>query len=294
MPRSLSIANVLQMEADVLVKAREKARLAHPTDIRAAGNEVEEAVRSFLRRFLPPRYYVTSGHLIDSNQVVSPQIDVIIADHFTLPSLFTTQDGTEYVPITSVLAIGEVKSTYYHAQGYYGKFKRDMADIAGMERPLIENTAFDGFKDHTLVRDMVRESSNRYYNNLYTFFLCIDGGDFRFDKIAGILNSSKTELLPNFTCFLNRGVVAYGDRNNPGAVHKYPEQVECQDYDWCFMQSHQESENSMSGGHLALLYGQLVNHLTHSYLEPPDIYSYMKRLMTMRASSLMWAREQNI
>ena len=82
----------------------------------AAGNEVEVSVRDYLRRMLPPRYYVTHGHLIDTTHRVSPQLDVIIADNFSLPSLLTTRDGTEYVPATSVLAIGEVKSTYYHSK----------------------------------------------------------------------------------------------------------------------------------------------------------------------------------
>ena len=121
MAKTLDLAGNFKSDAEELRKAREEALRIHPTDIRAAGNEVERAVRDYLRRSLPSRYYVTSGHLIDSGSIVSPQQDIIIADNFGLPSLYTTKDGTEYVPITSVHAIGEVKSTYRHAERPFEK-----------------------------------------------------------------------------------------------------------------------------------------------------------------------------
>ena len=87
MPKNLDLARVFKLEADALKQARERAISIHPTDIRASGNEVEQTVRDYLKRVLSPRYYVTSGHLIDSKHLVSPQLDVIIADYFNLPFL---------------------------------------------------------------------------------------------------------------------------------------------------------------------------------------------------------------
>ena len=115
MARTLDLAGNFKADAEELRKARKEAIRIHKTDIRAAGNEVEEAVRKYLKHSLPSRYYVTSGHLIDSGSVVSPQLDIIIADNFGLPSLYTTKDGTQYIPVTSAHAIGEVKSTYARA-----------------------------------------------------------------------------------------------------------------------------------------------------------------------------------
>ena len=111
MAKTLNLAEIFKADAEELWQARERAAQIHRTnDIRAAGDEVEQAVRDYLCRMLPSRYYVTSGHLIDSGHLVSPQLDVIIADHFSLPSLLTTRDGTKYIPITSVYAIGDVQS----------------------------------------------------------------------------------------------------------------------------------------------------------------------------------------
>jgi hypothetical protein len=111
--KKLDIASIFKSDADDLLKARDNAIKIHGTDIRAAGNEVEISVREYFRRMLPPRYYVTHGHLIDINGQVSTQLDLIIADNSNLPSLLTTRDGTEYIPIDSVYAVGEDKSNYY-------------------------------------------------------------------------------------------------------------------------------------------------------------------------------------
>lgn len=57
MPKSLNLAKMFQLDSDDLKKAREKAHHIHGTnDIKAAGNEVERAVRGYLKRMLPPRY----------------------------------------------------------------------------------------------------------------------------------------------------------------------------------------------------------------------------------------------
>ena len=140
----LDLAGVLKQDAAFLKSAREKALLLHPSDIKAAGNEVEDAVRDYFRRVLPQPFYVTSGHLIDSKHELSSQIDVIIADASNLPSLYTARDGTEYIPITSVYAIGEVKSTYFKSKRYFDQMKKALAKILEMDRPLVKNTAFGG------------------------------------------------------------------------------------------------------------------------------------------------------
>ena len=66
MARTLDLAGNFKSDAEGLRKAREEAIRIHATDIRAAGNEVEQAVRDYFKRLLPSRYYVTSGHLIDT------------------------------------------------------------------------------------------------------------------------------------------------------------------------------------------------------------------------------------
>ena len=289
MANRLNLAGIFASEAKELEKARERARILHPSDIRAAGNEVEQAVRDYLRRMLPPRFYVTHGHLIDSEHRVSPQMDVIIADNFSLPSLITAKDGTKYVPVTSVLAIGEVKSTYHHAKGYYSRFHDALNTISQMNRPLVENTIFKGINDTSTIRDMTLGSTNKYLNNLFSFMLCVDGGDFDILKVRNLLVSTDVQQLPNVAIFLNRGVVAYANRHRLGATHKYPNEVNSSDFGWCFMELRGSEEGTMEGAHLAYLFGQLISHLSNSHLEPASAYEFIAAEMIGRKSSMIWA-----
>ena len=261
----------------------------HKSDIRAAGNEVEVSVRDYLRRMLPPRYYVTHRHIIDTTHRVSPQLDVIIADNFSLPSLLTTRDGTEYVPATSVLAIGEVKSTYYHSKRDCQGFHDKLVAISRMHRPLVENSVYQGITGSSNIRDTVLGSSNKYLNNLYSFLFCVDGGDFDFGKIRNLLASADVSQLPNSAIFLNMGIVAYANRGQLGSMHKYPNEVSSSDYGWCFMEAIGPEEGSVEGSNLSFLYAQLISHLSGSHLEPPNIYGYMANNLIFRKSSLMWA-----
>ena len=291
MPKSLNLAEIFKLDADDLKKAREKAIHIHGTDIKAAGNEVERAVRDYLKRMLPPRYYVTHGHLIDPGHHVSPQLDVIIADNFSLPSLLTTKDETEYIPITSVLAIGEIKSTYYSKHNTYREFHKKLKTIASeLSRPLVENTAYEGIRDNTTIRDMTLGSKNRYLNHLYSFLLCVGSGNFDLGKVKALLTSTNPELLPSTAVFLDKGIVLYADPNKEGAFHKYPLEVKDSGYEWCFVQGAKDKEGSLEGTHLAALYGQLISHLSNSHLEPPNAYSYTAKMSVFRKSSLTWAK----
>ena len=290
---TLDIAGVFKSDAEALQRARADAIRVHTTNIRAAGNQVEQAVRDYLKRMLPPRYYVTNGHLIDSSNLVSPQLDIVIADNFSLPSLLTTSDDTEYIPITSVYAIGEVKSTYYQAQRYLERFHNVLQQISEMDRPLVENTVYGGVTGSTTITDMVRGSNNKYLNNLYSFLICVDGGDFDLARVKSYLSSVDPSLLPNISVFLNKGVLLYGkhDEEEEISIHKYPLEVAQADYDWFFAEGAETEGGSIPGTHLAILYGTLIEHLSNSHLEPPSAYRYTREMSALRRSSLIWAKD---
>ena len=283
MPKTLNLAKVFKADAEALRRAREEALRIHPTDIKAAGNQVEQAVRDYLKRMLQPRYHVTNGHLIDSGNLVSPQLDIIIADNFNLPSLLTTKDGTEYVPIKSVHAIGEVKSTYYHGKHYYEDLHDALREIAEMDRHLVENTFQKELELSTKMRDVVLASDNKYLNNLFSFFICIDGGDFDFRKVSKFLVSVDPSSVPNMSILLNHGVISYGkyDEQRGLMMAKYPVEAP-PDYDWCFVEGSEADGGSREGAHLATLYGALINHLSNSHLEPPNAYQYTAKMSRFR------------
>src|SRR2546423_9766552 len=137
----LSLETVLQSEAAEIIAAREKARLVHRTkDIRASGDEVEQTVREVLRRKFSQAYYVGHGHIVDSEWVTSPQLDVIIADNNSTPILFTGATGTEYFPYESVYAIGEVKTSYDRSDKPIHAFTDELKQIkSAMKRESVQS-----------------------------------------------------------------------------------------------------------------------------------------------------------
>jgi hypothetical protein len=72
------------------------------------GDASENAWRAQIENFLPKRYAVSTGFVIDSRHERSEQIDVLIHDRHFCPAVFE-QDGKLYVPAESVFAALEIK-----------------------------------------------------------------------------------------------------------------------------------------------------------------------------------------
>lgn len=289
--RELDIPGIFKGEAEDLIKSREDAIRIHGTaDIKAAGNEIEIHVREFLERMLPRNLYVTHGHLIDKNGMVSPQLDVVIADKSNVSSLMTTKDGTEYVPIDSVYAVGEIKSTYYKNSKYIETFTDVLSQIKEeMFHEDVPNTAYNGaLNDNTLMRDMFLCKGNKTLNKLYSFMLFVNGGDFRFSEIANHFSTSKPKHLPNSCIILDQGVIMCAKVDDKFSQLRYPDENEDENFDWYFSPFEPADVNSGSkeGNHLGFLYYSVLEHIANSYLEPPNLSQYMKKMMVGRKSTL--------
>jgi len=74
----------------------------------ASGQATETNWREMLQSYLPARYQVSDGFVIDADGSLSQQIDVIIFDRQYSPLLFN-QDNVTYIPAESIYAIFEVK-----------------------------------------------------------------------------------------------------------------------------------------------------------------------------------------
>lgn len=74
------------------------------------GTATEHGWYGFLTGFLPRRYGVATGKVVDSRGHQSEQIDLIVYDAFYSPLLFVVGDAT-FVPAESVYAVFEVKQT---------------------------------------------------------------------------------------------------------------------------------------------------------------------------------------
>jgi len=293
--KKLDIGGIFKDDAATLVQAREKSIKIHgTTDIKAAGNEVEQAVRDYLKRILPRKFYVTQGHLIDMNGTVSPQLDIIISDNDILPSLMTTADGTEYVPIDSVYAIGEIKSTYYKSKKYVDEFSDKIKDIKNnLSHRLIENTAYDGgIHDSTTLQDMVLGKQNKFLNKIFSFILFVDHNDFTFSDVVDFLSNSQRDEVPNVMVFLNDGIISYGrltGKEPPVIFSRYPDEETNSKSTWfyCPFMADNQTE-TVEGNVLAWLYFTLLNHLSNSYLEPPNLLDYVRKLLKVKRSGIKY------
>lgn len=285
--RTLDIPGIFKADAETIIKCREDAIRIHGTNIRAAGDEVEISVRDYLTRMLPPRYYVSQGHLIDRVGNVSAQMDIIISDNFNLPSLQTTKDGTRYIPIDSVYAVGEIKSTYYKSKNSIADFSDSIMDIReNLIHEEILNTAYEGLSDETSLRDIVLEKANRVLNQIFFFAIFIDGGDFAFEDVSSYYKSRELKHLPNVVVILNRGVIFLASFiDEIFRFNRYPEDAKPNE-DWYFSPFSGMEGGSLEGNHLGFLYYTLVEHLANSHLEPPSLKGYLQKLMVGRKSLL--------
>jgi len=77
----------------------------HPT---AKGNESELNWIGLLRAYLPERYSVDSGFVVDHEGNISGQIDIIIYDRHFTPFIFRGENVV-YIPAEGVYAVFEVK-----------------------------------------------------------------------------------------------------------------------------------------------------------------------------------------
>ncbi|WP_305529577.1 DUF6602 domain-containing protein [Sulfuricurvum sp.] len=289
----LNIPEIFKSEAEDLKKVRKDAIRIHGTaDIRAAGNEIEIHIREFFKRMLPKTLYITHGHLIDCNGLVSPQLDIIIADTSNLPSLMTTKDGTEYIPIDSVYACGEIKSTYYKNKKYIESFTGVLSKIKNeMFHEKIKNTAFNGIMtDETLLRDMYLSKGNRTLNNIFTFIFFVDSGDFQFKDIKAHFKSTNLINLPALSVLLNKGVILSAKIDEFGFNHtRYPDDTDEVNYNWCFTPFAPKDESAtLEGNCLGFLYYSVLQHIANSYLEPPNLSKYLQSMQIVKKSTLEW------
>lgn len=108
----------------------------------ALGETNEKIVRKLLLKYLPSRYGVVEGFLVDRRGIQSNQTDVIIYDQLTQPSvvfenLVEDEVTDRLIPIDSTVATIEVKTTL---QGKIGEaFKNIYNTRTNLEliRPLV-------------------------------------------------------------------------------------------------------------------------------------------------------------
>lgn len=168
--RQFRLNSQIVADAEEIISARGVCRDIHTTgDIAAAGEEPEVVVRRILTSRLNHNFLVTKGHIVDEQLRVSPEFDVIIADRTSAPPLYTTSDGTQYVPYEAVFAVGEIKASYK-----LGELKQFCSNIRTLETTLERVRLPAGvmqFGDITVANFRAEQEGKGYKNPLFSFYL---------------------------------------------------------------------------------------------------------------------------
>ncbi|MFA4826993.1 MAG: DUF6602 domain-containing protein [Candidatus Shapirobacteria bacterium] len=152
----------------------------HPV---AKGNETELNWIGLLKKYLPERYKVDSGFVVDHEGSFSDQIDLIIYDRHFTPFIFRGEN-VAYIPAEGVYAVFEIKPDLNKT--YYDYAVKKLNSVKGLKRTSSNFTHIMGNskKDPSEISGGIltkKISSQKFFNGLKTgeelsFVLCLDCG----------------------------------------------------------------------------------------------------------------------
>lgn len=101
--------NICEQLNQMLMAKKGQAELLQHNLEKGLGNE--QAMRDLLMSFLPGRFGVAKGKIVNAKGQMSRQLDVIIYDTLTCPRLFVDENENQILPIEGVFEVVEVKTT---------------------------------------------------------------------------------------------------------------------------------------------------------------------------------------
>lgn len=264
MEKKLQFKQIISSLVDEIILSGKKSGTLHKAgDISDSGDEVEINIRDIISNFIPERYLVKTGHIVDSKGNVSPQIDIIIFDRLSTPKFFESTNNTVYYPIESVLAIGEIKKNL--KSDHIIEFSKKISYIKNtMERILEKNTVYgsDISNDSTLTDILFMQTDRKYRNPLFTFIVSIEGCE-----LQSINFPDSFKNIPDSVHILNKGVLFYGNVNKSGFEFK--------------IEDEEPDNNSISmiecDSHitLSILLTNLIDHLNKTLVTPFSMGKYL-------------------
>lgn len=105
----ISRGRILSLAAERLCHS---VRILPPTLSRAKGEESERLLRDFLAGFLPKRFAVGTGYIVDRHETLSYETDVVIYDALN-GAVYPLTRRVVMVPVEGVAAAIEVKARLY-------------------------------------------------------------------------------------------------------------------------------------------------------------------------------------
>lgn len=129
----IDLVRLFETEADQLIAAAHRGAVLHGTkNIRESGGHIEHELRRLLGRMLPAQFRVLQGYYFDIDSNCTPQIDAMIVNSAECHEIMQSAEGSSYVPITSALAIFEVKNSPYSISANFKQLAKRIRAITDM------------------------------------------------------------------------------------------------------------------------------------------------------------------
>lgn len=245
-------------------------------NIRAAGDQVELAVKDFFAAKLFPRYHVCDGHIVDENLKVSPQFDIIIAENSKNPVLFDLADKSQLVYYETVFAFAEVKRSFY-ANDLLDAFSTNLERLhAEMSRRTIPNNFIESGRSGFQVEQPLTDLPLR--NPVFSFMFFVDSSRVSASNLKATLTIRESAFLPNFLVFLDQGVVINVDEQSltkgVPRINLYP-RYQSAAGKWVLLDLGGEDNV------LIFQFMLLLEHLNVSVASAPELLSYSRKLFDL-------------
>ena len=220
MDAQLSVADMLRAAAQQMwVDFDRAAQVSHPGE---KGRAREDALRSFLADYLPGRFGVGTGFVIDATQRASAQMDVAIFDKASAP-VFKISESVQLFPVESVAAVLQVKS-------FLSGSELDSA-MVNLESA-IELDRFTGMQFSAMMGGVMQKlipPEDEGYAEYEVQAEPILAGIFAFrgEALPTVAARLKGSDLPDLqlriplVCVLDQGVISYSLRNQLAPYHAY-------------------------------------------------------------------------
>ena len=283
----ISIDSFFSPESAYLDMSLSQVNLIHATNINSSGNQFEVAVREFFNQKLPEKYYISNGHIIDNELKTSPQLDIIIADNFKTPILYTTIDNNEYLTYESIFSYAEVKTTWY--KKYISEFivtrqRLDKFLTRADVDPRYIDTGGKGIHLDTPT------TNNCKKNPLLGFLFIGRSPDFKFTDVATIYEEAEWKYLPNILCLYDKGLIVNVNKEylDKGVfkINLYPEFISDKSENEWVLLSYDKKQST-----LGTLYYMVLEHLNTCVLGQADMLSYMQQIFEIKTDNIEFIKD---
>lgn len=211
------------------------------------GDIREELLKDSLTQFLPQKYSIGNGIIVDSNQSQSKQQDFIIYDRFNSPLMLKKQT-MQVVPIESVYCTIEIKSTLTKSE--LEKCVANIKSVRALEKVCLQTSPIIYENANNTIGFVFAYTSDSSLDTIYENLVEMNKSIEPHHQISGI-------------CVLDKGLILNVSKNGMNQLELYP------NVNTTLCCSDNPLENN-----LYLFYLLVLQHLNISRLVPPDLIKY--------------------